>query len=214
MDVQMEQDVLQVTNSTMKMAEGLIGDFLTLGNLLYGIKKKKQFRFAGFDTFKEYVECELKTTSSFANKLLNVHDMFVNKLEWAEDILKDLGFEKLAILLPIFKKNNMYQSEEFCDDWGTKASNMSITELKEEVKKYKESTKGFDAKSEAVDTAWEKAVDIFDMNKKKIIFGLASWWLLEKDAELKDFGKKLKVNIDKFERQLESDSGIKNEDSN
>jgi len=197
------EDFNQTCNSTQKMFETLEGDFIALGNLLYDIKKKKQYRFRGYESFKEFVEMELLTSMSFANKLIRVYEMFVVHLDMSEADMKEIGFEKLSMVYPIFKKGESYKDAEFLKVWMEHLEIKTISELKVLIKQYKEAKKVLDANKEAIETGWTKACEIFNIPKKELILRLALLFLTSNDDSIKQLDITLKELKRKYEQQVQ-----------
>lgn len=211
------EDKSQMFNSTQKMFMGLEGDFIALGNLLYDIKSKRQFIYRGFDSFNEYIELELNTSSTFAGKLVRVYEMFIKVLDISEEDVKEIGFEKLSMVYPIFKKDKNYVKDEFVSLWMEYLDQKTISELKKLIKEYKQSLKQIDFKETVIEQGWEKACTVMNTNKKDVIYKLAITFLEYSDDELNSLGKGMREKQREFELKLheqpieesldESDSG-------
>jgi hypothetical protein len=210
----MLEDKTQMFNSTQKMFDTLEGDFIAIGGLLHEIKQKKQFRMRGYESFKDYVELELNTAPTFANKLLRVYDMFVVNLQMSEIDMKEVGFEKFSMVYPIFNKNSKYKDQQFLDEWMKYLEMKTISELKVLIKEFKESQKQLDIKKETIKSGWERGVTFSNSNKQELLFQIAVMFLLTKDDDLIKFNKTLKDLKRSFEQQLVDDDDEDGEPDN
>jgi len=199
----MLEDKAQMFNSTQKMFDTLEGDFIAIGGLLHEIKNKKQFKLRGYVNFKEYIELELNTAPTFANKLIRVYDMFVINLSMSEMDMKEIGFEKFSMVYPIFSKNDMYKNKDFLSEWSVYLQTKTISELKRLIKQFKEKKKELDIKSETIKSGWERAVTLQNVSKKELLFQLAVMFLLTDTEYHTNLKEQLKGFKKKFELQVE-----------
>lgn len=100
--------------------------FLVMGSLLKACRDEKYFTAYGHEKFEHFLGSpELGMSRSMAMGLIQVHELYVLKLDRPTDELTKAGIGKLLAIAPIVESNP--------DEWLGKAQTMSRSDLKEEV---------------------------------------------------------------------------------
>lgn len=174
-------------------------NFVELGQLLSLIKRKKLFRFKGFDNFKDFVESEYNINSTLANKLCSVFELYMQEFDMDDASVKEIGFDRLTMIKPYVAK----AAWEIRDEWMQKAENMPIGELKEHIKeiKNKEKNADKDVKDVLIDQYLEKMRTWFNCSQKELNFKLALYF---QDADLEEIRKVIKERQRQFESELQT----------
>jgi len=105
-----------------QVAEG----FLVMGSLLKACREEKYFTAYGHEKFEHYLGSpELGVSRSMAFGLIQVHELYIEKLDIPTPELVKAGIGKLLVIAPVVEKNP--------DEWLGKAQAMSRSDLKMEV---------------------------------------------------------------------------------
>jgi hypothetical protein len=189
-----------VHNLKQKLEE----NFVALGQLLSLIKRKKLFRFKGYDNFKDFVETEYSINSTLAGKLCSVFELYITELDMDDGSVKEIGFDRLNMIKPYVAK----AAWEIRDDWMQKAETMPIGELKEHIKeiKNKEKNTDKDVKDVLIDQYLEKMRTWFNCSQKELNFKLALYF---QDADLEEIRKIIKERQRQFETELQTPKEVK-----
>jgi hypothetical protein len=184
-----------VHNLKQKMEE----NFVSLGQLLSLIKRKKLFRFKGFDNFKDFVESEYNINSTMASKLCGVFELYVEDMDMDDVSVKEIGFDRLNVIKPYVAK----AAWEIRDEWMQRAETMPIGELKEHIKelKNKEKNKDKDVKEVLIDQYLERMREWFNCSQKELNFKLALYF---QDADLEEIRKIVKERQRQFETEIQA----------
>lgn len=170
-------------------------NFIELGQLLSDVKRTRLFKIKGYVNFKEFVENEYGLPASVANRLIKIHDTFLIKHDLDEQTVKKIGFDKLNIVTPMLKDSDRIEIQ----DWIEKASDLSPSELKEEIKEIKEKQKEKNMKDVLTEQVFENLVNFFNCSKKELNYKLAVYF---QDRELEGVRNEI---ISKL-RQIEMES--------
>jgi len=189
-----------VHNLKQKLEE----NFVALGQLLSLIKRKKLFRFKGYDNFKDFVETEYSINSTLAGKLCSVFELYIQELDMDDGSVKEIGFDRLNMVKPYVAK----AAWEIRDEWMQKAETMPIGELKEHIKeiKNKEKNTDKDVKDVFIDQYLEKMRTWFNCSQKELNFKLALYF---QDADLEEIRKIIKERQRQFETEIQTPKEIK-----
>ena len=144
-------------------------DFIALGSLLSEMKRTKAFRMRGYKTFKDFVEGEYGMAGSFASRLIGIHDLFIEELDISESQLTTIGMDKLNIIKPLVKDCPYEETEE----WVEKASSLTATELRDEVKDVRDAKKEKTNKEIFVEQYIERMTTVFNCSRKELDYKLA-----------------------------------------
>jgi len=152
----------------------LENNFVVLGQLLSEIRRAKLFKFKGYKSFKEFVENEFNLSGTFASKVIGTYEFFIEKLAVDEMSVKNIGLDKLTLIKPIVKDLAVTESEE----WIKKAEEIPVTELRDEIKDYRESRKDKSKtiKEVLTDQFIERMVTFFNCSRKELNFKLALYF--------------------------------------
>jgi hypothetical protein len=185
----------EVFAAVQNLKKKLEENFVTLGQLLSMIKRKKMFRTKGYDSFKDFIEAEYNINSTLANKLVSVYDVFVTDLDVDDTTVKELGLDRLNMIRPYVK-----EGYPMADEWLQLAEKMPVNELKEHIKqlKSKEKEQEKDVKDVLIDQFMEKMRTWFNCSAKELNFKLALYF---QDADLEDVKKVVKVKQRQFEEE-------------
>ncbi len=186
------------------LKQKLEDNFVALGQLLSLIKRKKLFRFKGFDNFKDFVESVYNINSTLANKLCSVFELYVEELDIDDGSIKEIGFDRLNMIKPYVAK----AAWELRDEWMQKAETMPIGELKEHIKELKDKEKKTDkdVKDVLIDQYLEKMREWFNCSQKELNFKLALYF---QDADLEEIRKVVKERQRQFETELQTPKEVK-----
>ncbi len=157
-----------------RLKKNLEDSFVSLGTLLSEIKRSKIFKLRGYKTFKDFIETEYAMAGSFATKLINVHELFIQELDINEGSLKEIGFDKLNMIKPLMKDCAYEETEH----WLTKAQELPTPELREEVKTEKErrNRKDKTLKEVFIDQFFEMMITSFNCSRKDLNYKLAIYF--------------------------------------
>ncbi len=193
-----EQTAGEAIEAVMELREQLEFKFTELGQLLSRMKREKMFKFKGYKTFKEFVEAEFKIASAMANKLIRIHDLYLLELDQNEGRMHEIGIDKLNTITPIVKSVNFPEKEE----WIRKAAELSLSELREEVKEERERLKVKTLKEIFTDQHIEKMVTYFNCSRKELDFKMA---LFFQKADLVITGRQIRLAQRQFDEDIENE---------
>ncbi len=167
-------------------------DFIGFGELLSGLKRKGTFRVKGYKTFKDFIETEYNVSGSFANKLIEIYELFIEEMDIDEFTLNQIGFDRLNMIKPFVKESEISIAEV----WIEEAKEKSTPELRQAVKDEKEKSKKPKTFKEVfTDQFMERMVTFFNCNTKSVMFKMAVYFQdMDLDAvkqDIKDKQKKL-----------------------
>lgn len=187
----------EIVDSIGRLSVSLEDSFLTLGQILSEIKRKKLYHLKGYDTFKAWLEFEHRLPSALANRLISIYELFAQELDLHEITIAEIGFERLNLIRPLVKDANWATR----DEWIEKATNTPLPELREEIKKHREAMKidePQDLKAVFVDQFIERFSLAFGgCSRKELDFKLALYFQ-NSDPEV------LKKGINAAQRDFES----------
>lgn len=110
------------------LKNNLTKDFLQLGQALYDIFRLKYYLNLDYPTFASYLASpEISFSQSSAYSLIDIYKTFLVDFKVEEQALLPIGRRKLEMILPLVKRENL-------QDWLTKATTLSTTNLGHEVK--------------------------------------------------------------------------------
>lgn len=97
---------------TLKRQMGMA--FITLGGFLKRMRDEEHFKVLGFDNFRSYINSELGFKWRSAYHYIEIHEWFIEKLEFKTETLADTGYTNLIRLLPILREEHKtLESSEF-----------------------------------------------------------------------------------------------------
>ena len=138
-----DEQIRAVLNTTLSLEE----DFLTLGELLYKIRKAKLYRMKGYEKFGEFAESEYSISGSFAGKLANIYEDFIIILDKDANELSEIGMEKLYLLRSIMK---LLDGKGALEEWYQKAMQKTLFEYRLDIKEFKEEQKEEDPRGDLI----------------------------------------------------------------
>jgi hypothetical protein len=171
--------------------------FMALGQIFSEIKRSKAFRLKGYQTFKDFVETELKLNNGMASKLINIYELYVEELDVDEMEIKDIGIERLSMIKPIMAKATFEEQEI----WMDKARTLASPELRDEIKemRLKEKNKDKTMKDILAEQYLERMTTFFKCSAKELNFKLALYFQ-EYDLEA------MRLTIKEKQRRFEEES--------
>ena len=185
-------DIMQ---SAKKLLEKYEESFVELGQLLSEIKHRKLYRLKGYEKFRDFIEGECEFDSSKASRLVMVYDLFITEMDMSESDAKSLGYEKMSIICPLFKKLTYAEKQA----WIDRADMLPIPDLKAEVKEARKKDKPLDAKKVYVEQHMGYAMELFNCTKSDLMFKLA---LLIAGSDKDTLKKNIKRLQTEFENSL------------
>jgi hypothetical protein len=149
-------------------------NFIELGQLLSDLKRSKIYRLKGYETFNSFVESEFSLGRSMASKLVQVFDIFIQDMDQDEATIKEIGLDRLAMILPFVRKADWAER----DEWLKKAASMPIGDLQESVKHHRKELRDAspDLKKVLVDQWKERMCNYFNCTWSEAQFKLALWF--------------------------------------
>ncbi len=166
-----------------KFKNDILDNFLTYGQNLSLIKRKGYHKGQGFKSFKELIETKFNISSSFANKLISVYDVFVDNLDIDEFTLNLIGFDRLCMILPFVKDSEI----EVVENWISESKEKDIPDLKKSITKEKEQLKKpRPLKDVFTDQVMENLRVIFNCPQKQLNYYLAVYFHQGNMKELKN----------------------------
>jgi hypothetical protein len=174
-------------------------DFIGFGELLSGLKRKGTFRVKGYKTFKDFIETEYNVSGSFANKLIEIYELFIEEMDIDEFTLNQIGFDRLNMIKPFVKESEISVAEV----WIEEAKEKSTPELRQAVKDEKEKSKKPKTFKEVfTDQFMERMVTFFNCNTKSVMFKMAVYF---QDMDLDTVKQDIKDKQKKLEQSGEFD---------
>ncbi len=138
MNQQIKEHVEQLPQESLdavyRLKNSLEDGFIQLGQLFSHIKQTKLYQFNGYDNFRDYVQCQHNLKASLANKLIRIHRVFVEQLDQSEATLKDLGMDRLSMIVSEADKGTIQDALELICEAGS----LAIPDLAEALIKRKE----------------------------------------------------------------------------
>ncbi|MCK9328387.1 MAG: hypothetical protein PHY08_03795 [Candidatus Cloacimonetes bacterium] len=176
-----------------KFKNKLQENFVAFGELLSDIKRTGVFKFKGYKTFKEFIEKEYNLASSFASKLIDTYELFMEEMDIDEETLKEIGFDRLNMIKPLVKDCEINIAEEWIED----AKRLSTPDLRERVKEEKERNKKPESfKDILIKQHLEKMCVHFNCSVKELNYKMAIYF---QDADLDS----IKIQIKEKQRRFE-----------
>jgi hypothetical protein len=115
---------------TISLKKTIESSFLEMGKRLRDIRDKRLYE-PQWTSFPEYL-AEMKLSESQASKLINIYNKFVLEYQFTtEEILQTGGWAVLAEVLPVIR------DKESATEWLEKAKNLTMQDLRIEVKERK-----------------------------------------------------------------------------
>ena len=190
-----EEKFTEIQKFISKMQES----FVAFGELLSHIKRTGIFKVKGYKNFKEFIEKEYNFASSFASKLIDTYELYLEELDVDEESVKEIGFDRLNMIKPFVKDSEVGIAE----GWIEEAKALSTPDLREKVKDEKERNK----KPESVKDIFikqylEKMCVFFNCSVKELNYKMAIYF---QDADLES----IKIMIKEKQRKLEENEGLK-----
>jgi len=198
-DLGVEQTIEEKINAVGVLKKELEDNFVQLGRLLSELKNKKIFKFKGFKNFKEFVETKYNLSSTVANRIIGIFEVYHVELNVDESTMLEIGFDKLSIIKPI----SVSQTYEEAAEWLEKAKSSSIPDLREAVKekrdKNRENKKTM--KDILVEQHKERMVTFFNCSKKELDFKMALYFSSIDNDGLEEINSVVKMTQRRFEEE-------------
>lgn len=193
-----EMTTMEQFEAIARLKQTLEDNFVTLGELLSRIKRKKTYKTKGYKDFKEFIESEFQLSNSFANKLISIYELYIEDLDVDEKSVKDIGLDKLTMIKPLVKDAAYTETEE----WLKKAENLTNSKLRDEVKTVREKKKEKNMKEIFTEQYIERMVTFFNCSRKELDFKLA---LFFQDKDLEEMMSVIKKRQREFQEQQNGD---------
>lgn len=172
-------------------------DFIAFGSLLSEIKRKGTFKAKGYKNFKDFIETEYNLASSFATKLIDTYELYIEELDIDEESLKEIGFDRLSMIKPFVKDSEI----SIAETWIEEAKEKSTPELRQIIKEEKEKNKKQKTFKEVfTEQHLERMVTYFNCNVKELNFKLAIYF---QDEDLENIKQTIKDKQRKLEQSGE-----------
>ncbi len=179
-----------------KFKNTLQESFISFGELLSEIKRKGTYKIKGYKTFKDFIETEYNLASSFASKLIDTYELYIEELDIDEFTLNQIGFDRLNMIKPFVKDTELSIAETWIDE----AKEKPTPELRQIIKDEKEKTKKVKPFKEVfAEQHIEKMRTFFNCSTKELNFKMAIYF---QDADLNE----IKQEIKDKQRRLEQSS--------
>ena len=178
-----------------KFISKLQENFVAFGELLSHIKRAGVFKARGYKTFKEFIEKEHNLASSFASKLIDTYELYMEELDMDEESMKEIGFDRLNMIKPFVKDTDI----NIAESWIEEAKNLTTPDLREKIKDEKEKTKKPESlKDIFIKQYLEKMCIFFNCSVKELNYKMAIYF---QDADLES----VRVVIKDKQRKLEEE---------
>lgn len=205
MKEQIEQTPVMSLDAVYKLMKDLEGTFVQMGQVLSHIKAKKLYAFKGYESFRDFVEQEHHLKVKSANKLIRVYRCFVGDLDMDEEVLKDIGMDRLGMIVSLVEKADWEERDELVG----LAGNLSVPELAAELKKRKAEAAPetpTDLKKVLVDQWKEWFTGAFNASWGEVQFKLALWFSAPTKCD-PAFLKAMKDDIRVLQARFEEEAG-------
>jgi len=190
-----EEKFTEIERFINKMQE----NFVAFGELLSHIKRTNLFKVKGYKNFKEFIEKEYNIASSFAGKLIDTYELYMEELDMDEESMKEIGFDRLNMIKPFVKDTELGIAE----GWIEEAKILATPELREKIKDEKDKNKKPESMKDIfVKQHLEKMCVLFNCSPKEINYKMAIYF---HDADLDS----VKIMIKEKQRKLEENEGLK-----
>ena len=173
-----------------KMKDKIQDNFIAFGELLSAIKRKGTYRVKGYKTFKDFIETEYNIAGLFANRVIDVYDLYIDELSIDEFTLNQIGFDRLNMIKPFVRDAEISIAEA----WIEEAKEKSTPELRQIIKDEKEKTKPPKPFKEVFsEQHLEKMCTFFNCSVKELNFKMAIYFHdMDLDAVKQDIKEKQK----------------------
>ncbi|MCL1826966.1 MAG: hypothetical protein FWG20_02895 [Candidatus Cloacimonetes bacterium] len=166
--------------------------FLAFGEVLSDIKRTEPFKVKGYKTLKEFLEKEYNLSSAFASKLIDTYELYVEEMALDEVDFKNIGYDRLNLIKPLVKNDEMKQARSWIED----AKTINTPDLREMVKEAREKKeKPLSMKDEFIRQYFEKMAQYLGASGKELNFRLAVYF---QDADLESIKTIIKEKIKKI----------------
>jgi len=177
-----------------KFKQKLQDTFVAFGELLSDIKRTGAFKVKGYKTFKEFIEKEYNLAGSFASKLIDTFELYIEEFDMDEESIKEIGFDRLNMIKPFVKDTDIMVAE----GWIEEAKNLPTPELREKIKDEKEKSKKPESlKDIFVKQYFERMCVFFNCSPKELNYKMAIYF---QDTDLEP----VRTSIKEKQRRLES----------
>jgi hypothetical protein len=193
-----EMTTVEQFEAIARLKQTLEDNFVSLGELLSRIKRKKTYKAKGYKDFKEFIETEFQLSNSFANKLISIYELYIEDLDVDEKSVKEIGLDKLNMIKPLVKDAAFSETEE----WLKKAESLTNSKLRDEVKTVREKKKEKNMKEIFTEQYVERMVTYFNCSRKELDFKLA---LFFQDKDLDEMMSVIKKRQREFQEQENGD---------
>jgi len=176
-----------------KFKQKLQDSFVSFGELLSDIKRSGVFKVKGYKTFKEFIEKEYNLAGTFASKLIDTYEIYMEEFDMDEESMKEIGFDRLNMIKPMVKDTDI----KIAESWIEEAKNLSTPDLREKIKEEKDKVKKPESfKDIFVKQFLEKMCVFFNCSPKELNYKLAIYF---QDADLES----VKVMIKEKQKKLD-----------
>jgi len=181
-----------------KFINRLQDSFVAFGELLSHIKRAGVYKVKGYKTFKEFIEKEYNLASSFASKLIDTYELFMEEMDLDEESLKEIGFDRLNMIKPHVKDSEIGIAESWIED----AKELSTPELRDKIKEEKERNKKPESMKDIfIKQHLEKMCVFFNCSVKELNYKMAIYF---QDADLES----IRVMIKEKQKRLEENNEL------
>lgn len=188
-----------------RLRKDIEGKFIELGQLLSEIKAGRLYKVKGYTRFRDWVEQEYHLSASGANHLIRLYRVFAVEMDQDEGSLKAVGLDRLGVIVGLVDKLDAKEGLELLE----KAEEMSLDELRQEVRERKEALKQKNSptvnlRDVLVDQFMSRICDVLDCSRREVIFMLALYFGAPRRAG-RDFGMKFRQEVRELERIWEQE---------
>lgn len=183
-----------------RLRKDIEGKFIELGQLLSEIKAGLLYKVKGYTRFRDWVEQEYHLSASVANHLIRLYRVFAVEMDQDEGSLKAVGLDRLGVIVGLVDKVDAKEGLELLE----KAEEMSLDELRQEVRERKEALKQktsptVNLRDVLVDQFMSWICDVLDCSRREVNFMLALYFGAPRRAG-RDFGMKFRQEVRELER--------------
>lgn len=188
-----------------RLRKDIEGKFIELGQLLSEIKAGLLYKVKGYTRFRDWVEQEYHLSASGANHLIRLYRVFAVEMDQDEGSLKAVGLDRLGVIVGLVDKVDAKEGLELLE----KAEEMSLDELRQEVRERKEALKQktsptVNLRDVLVDQFMSWICDVLDCSRREVNFMLALYFGAPRRAG-RDFGMKFRQEVRELERIWEQE---------
>ena len=201
-------EVLEIGTDPVELRERILDlrtkietSFVELAQCLFDIHENCDFASWGFATFKEYCEEELQIKYRRCAYLIQIASK-VNELNLSWEILKELGWTKARVLIPVLGREDSGRTSE---EWIEYSKGKTVKALEVEVAEVKESENAIagiskdtteirysvvfdESQLQLVSDAIDSAKDLYDVKKPAdALESICYEWSVQQAEKIPDF---------------------------